>query len=135
MVPEKIDTIKRLKEPSNVTELKSFLGIINYYAKFIKNYSSIAAPLFNLLKKNVNYKWTSDHNAAFKRIKKLLASHEVLTHYDANLSLKVTCDAFPMGVGAVLAHVFPNEEERPITFASRVLTAAEKTIHNLIKRP
>lgn len=66
IAPEKVRAIKGIMKPTNVTELKSFLGIINYYSKFIKSYSTIAAPLFHLLRKNVKYKWSTDCDKAFK---------------------------------------------------------------------
>lgn len=114
-------------------ELRSFLGIVNYYAKFIKNYSSVATPLFNLLKKDTVYKWTFKCDRAFKRIKKLLASSEVLIHYDSELPLKINCDASPTGIGAILAHQCLNGEVRPIAYASRALTVAEKNYSQLDK--
>lgn len=61
----------------------------------------------------------------------MLASYEVLTHYDSSLPLKLTCDASPTGVGAVLTHILSNGEEKPIAFASRALTAAERNYSQL----
>lgn len=114
-----------------MTELKSFLGIVNYYAKFIKNYASLAAPLFALLRKYVNYSWSAKCEKSFKEIKQALISHEVLTHFNAELPLKVTCDASPFGLGAILSHIGPNRVEKPIAFASQTLTAAERNYSQL----
>lgn len=72
VAPEKIVVINKIKKPSNLTELKSFLGILNYYAQFIKNYSSLATPLFALLKKNVYSKWSADCDVKFEAIKRVL---------------------------------------------------------------
>lgn len=90
--PNKINAITGIAKPTSVSELKLFLGIVNYYAKFIKNFSTIAAPLFALLRKNVDYVWSEKCNIAFKTIKKSLASHEVLIHYKSELPLKIICD-------------------------------------------
>lgn len=131
--PNKMDAINRIARPSTVTELKSFLGIVNYYAQFIYNYATIATPLFNLLKNNVRFKWSKACEGAFKKIKSLLTSHEVLIHYDQDRPIKVTCDASPTGLGAVLSHSFPDGGERPIAFASRTLTQAEHNYSQLDK--
>lgn len=68
-----------------------------------------------------------------KQIKELLISHKVLTHYTSDLPIKLSCDASPTGIGAVLAHIFPNGEERPIAFAWRALTSAKKHYSQLDK--
>lgn len=122
MVSEKVRSITQIRKPTNVTELKSFLGIVNYYAKFIRNYSTLASPLFTLLKKDMEYIWSAECDEAFQQIKAALISHNVLTHFNSELPLKVSCDASPTGLGAVLSHIFPNGQERPITFTSRSLT-------------
>lgn len=131
--PNKLSAILQIATPTTVTELKSFLGIINYYAKFIKGYATIASPLFNLLKKNVHFKWTVKCTTAFKKIKELLMSKDVLVHYNSDLPLKVTCDASPTGLGAVLSHGTSTNTERSIAFASRTLTSAERNYSQLDK--
>ena len=124
--PEKVSAIVSAPAPRNVQELRSFLGLVNYYRKFIRNMSTIAHPLNNLLKHSTSWKWTPDCQHAFQQLKQKLASTDVLVHYDTNLPLKLACDASAYGVGAVISHVFPNGEERPITYASRTLTTSEK---------
>lgn len=69
VAPNKISAIMRIAKPTTVTELKSLLGIVNYYAKFVKNFATIAAPLFKLLRKNVKFQWSREYKA-FKKIKK-----------------------------------------------------------------
>ena len=122
----KTAAIEKLKRPENQKDLKSFLGMLNYYSKFVKNYASILAPLYELLRKNVEWKWTKERENAFLLIKKKLASSEVLTHYRSELPLKLSVDASPRGLGIVLAHIFPDNEVKPIAFASRMLTKAEQ---------
>ncbi|XP_046753091.1 uncharacterized protein K02A2.6-like [Diprion similis] len=122
----RIKAILEIPVPSNQKQLRAFLGVINFYAKFIKNYSEIVSPLYELLQKNVQWSWTKTRNDAFSKAKKCLISHNVLVHFDTNLKVKLTCDASPTGIGAVLAHVFDNDEIKPIAFASRMLTKAER---------
>lgn len=85
------------------------------------------------MQKNIPFSWSNNCNVAFEEIKSLLSSHQVLTHYRTELPLKVTCDALPTGIGAVLSHIFAGGEERPIAFASRSLTKAERNYSQLDK--
>ncbi|XP_047984364.1 uncharacterized protein K02A2.6-like [Leguminivora glycinivorella] len=120
--PDKIKAIKEVDEPSNVSELRSFLGLIMYYAKFVPNISTILAPLYRLLQKNVSFIWDENCRAAFNKIKQMLISSAILAHYSPHLPLILTTDASSVGVGAVISHLTP-EGERPIAYASRVLNS------------
>ena len=131
--PEKVAAIINAPEPKNTTELRSFLGLVNYYGKFIKNLSSIAHPLNRLLCKNTKWKWSQECQEVFQELKAKLSSSEVLVHYDEKLPLKLDCDASAYGIGAVLSHVYPDGSERPIAYASRSLTSAEVNYAQLEK--
>lgn len=102
------------------------LGMINYYAKFLYNLSCILSPLYNLLKANVKWHWDAKCNDAFIRVKEMLISAPILVHYNPNYELQLITDASPVGVGAVLCHKFPDGQVKPISFASRTLSDAEK---------
>ncbi|XP_037292446.1 uncharacterized protein K02A2.6-like isoform X1 [Manduca sexta] len=121
----KIDAILKLNRPQNVSELRSFLGMVNFYAKFIRNFSSLLTPLHRLLKKGIVWHWDIESEQAFNGIKRKLTGAEVLAHYDPDKPLIVTCDASPHGIGGVLAQPSAGSE-RPVAYASRTLTAAEK---------
>ncbi len=123
---EKVAAIVNAPKPNNVTELRSFLGLLNYYGRFLQNLSSRLQPLHNLLKQKQQWSWTAACDMAFEEAKQLLLGSTVLVHYDGNRSLKLACDASPYGVGAVISHIMDNGEERPIAFASRTLTETEK---------
>ncbi|XP_026316320.1 uncharacterized protein K02A2.6-like [Hyposmocoma kahamanoa] len=131
--PEKVHAILKAPEPQNVSQLQSFLGLVNYYRNFVANASSILSPLYNLLKKGTRWSWEQEHSDAFKTIKSLLASDQVLTHYNQNAKLILTVDASPTGLGAILSQVDKDGIERPISFASRTLNAAEKQYSQIQK--
>ena len=119
--------------PKNVAQSKAFLGLVNYYAKFLKNMASILAPLYKLLHKKVKWAWGEEQQSAFKQIKEQLKSEAVLVHYNPTKILTLSCDASPYGLGAVLAHRLQDESERPIAFASRTLSTTEKRYAQLDK--
>lgn len=123
---EKLEAIARAPAPGNVSELRSYLGMLNYYHRFLQNLSHVLAPLHELLQNNVVWHWGEAQKHAFDESKKMLQSSKVLVHYDPKLPLIVSCDASPYGVGSVLSHVMPSGEEKPVAFASRSLTTAEK---------
>ena len=125
-VSSKVAAIVDAPIPQNVSELRSFLGTVNYYGQFIPNLSTIIAPLNNLLRSNIDWSWTTKANQAFTDVKHCLTRAPVLAHYDPELPLVVACDASPFGIAAVLSHRFDDSSERPIAYASRALTDAEK---------
>ncbi|RXN04226.1 putative protein K02A2.6-like protein [Labeo rohita] len=124
--PEKIKAIMEAPTPTNVSQLRSFLGMINYYGRFIPNLASVLNPLNTLLCKEKKWYWSVACEQSFRKAKDLLTSPAVLTHYDPELPIRLACDASPYGVGAVISHLCPNGEEKPIAFASRTLSRAER---------
>ena len=100
----KIKALKDAPIPSNVSQLKAFLGLLNYYGKFVPKLSTLLAPLHRLLQKTATWTWGPDQQQAFDRVKEVLTSDRVLAHYDPSLPLILACDASPYGVGAVLSH-------------------------------
>jgi len=132
-VEEKVRAIMEAPSPTNVTELKSYLGLFNYYGRFMPNLSTLLAPLHKLLKEKNPWAWTHDQQEAFDKSKQLLNSSRLLVHYDSNKELLLACDASPYGIGAVLSHIMPDGSEQPISFASRTLAPAEKKYSQLEK--
>ncbi|KAG7310777.1 hypothetical protein JYU34_003593 [Plutella xylostella] len=123
--PEKVRSILEMRAPKDLYELRSFLGMVNFYGKFIKNLSFILAPLYELLKKNNSWIWGRKQTEAFVTIKNLLSSTGVLAHYDPSQEAVVTCDASAHGLGAVLAQRDAAGAERAVIYVSRALTPAE----------
>jgi hypothetical protein len=130
---DKIEAIMSVKEPSNITEVRAFLGLVTFYGKFIPNLSSVAAPLNNLLKKAEKFVFSDRCKLAFQKIKTELISDRVLVHYDPNKELVLATDASPVGLGAVISHRMEDGTERPIAYASRTLTATERNYSQVDK--
>ncbi|KAM7298307.1 uncharacterized protein ISCGN_018909 [Ixodes scapularis] len=122
--------------PQNPHKLRSFLGFISYYRSFLPQMSQLLAPLYNLLRQNVKWRWKTKEDAAFNNAKKTLLWSTLLVQYDPTQELILECDASPGDVGAVLSHNV-NGVNKPIGFRSRTLTSTEKkkSTHNLRKRP
>ena len=125
-IQDKLEAIRRASRPTEVPEVRTFLGMINYYAKFVENLSSKMHPLFALLKKDVGWNWSAECEEAFSYAKEVLSSDRVLVHYDPSKELVLGVDASPYGIGAVLSHRMADGSERPIEYASRTLSSAEK---------
>ena len=132
-VQKKVKAIAEAPAPTNVTELKSYLGLLNYYGRFLPNLSTLLAPLHELLRQDVRWNWKRKQEEAFQNSKALLNSAEVLVHYSADRELILSCDASPYGVGAVLSHRMEDGGERPLGFMSRTLAPAEKGYSQLDK--
>ncbi len=132
-LPEKVRAINEAPCPRNVTELKSYLGLLSYYSRFLSNLSSVLAPLYRLLCNNTPWQWSAKQQTAFLRSKELLTSSQLLVHFNSELELTLACDASSYGLGAVLAHRMPDGTEKPIAFASRTLSSAEKNYSQVEK--
>ena len=124
--PEKTNAIAKMPEPKNTTQVRAFLGMINFYCQFIRNIREIRAPLDNLLKKSAKFIWSSSCKEAFAKAKLALQSDLLLTHFDANKPIIVAADASCYGIGGVIMHSFPDCSHKPIAQAARSLNFAEK---------
>ena len=128
-----MEAISKAPQPRNVQELRSYLGLLHYYGKFLPSLATLLHPLNALLKAGHKWAWTQECARAFDSTKKLLAAAPVLAHYDPSLPMKMAGDASAYGIGAVISHVFPDGQERPIAFASRTLTATERNYSQIEK--
>ena len=130
---EKIRTINNTPTPTNVSQLKSFLGSINYYCKFLPNLSNTLASLYKILQKNTKWLWEAGQQKAFQAAKGSQTSDCLLVHYDPSRQLILTCDASPYGMGSVLSHRMEDGCDKPIAFSSRPLAPAERKYSQLEK--
>jgi transposase InsO family protein len=131
--PKKIHAIKNMPPPSDVPSLRSYLGMVNHYQQFVKNMRFIRKPLDDLLKKESEWKWDENCQNAFKRIKEILTSDLLLTHYDPTLEIIVSADASEKGIGAVISHKFSDGKIKAIAHASSALSPAEKNYSQIEK--
>ncbi|XP_053698900.1 uncharacterized protein K02A2.6-like [Sabethes cyaneus] len=122
--PEKIAAIISMPAPHDVPTLRSYLGAVNYYGKYIREMKNLRQPLDELLKKGSTFKWSSECQRSFDRFKEVLQSPLLLTHYNPRLDIVVSADASNVGIGARIAHCFPDGSEKAIYHASRSLTPA-----------
>ena len=121
----KVEAVVNAREPASVAEVKSFMGLVNFSAKFIPNLATVSEPLRQLTRKGVTFKWGEKQQEAFKALKETLASAETLAYYDKDAKTRVIADASPVGLGAVLVQE-QNGNWRPVYYASRSLTAVER---------
>ncbi|KAI2662443.1 Transposon Tf2-9 polyprotein [Labeo rohita] len=128
MDPTKIQAVTGWPQPSTIKELQRFLGFANFYRRFIRNYSTIAAPLTSLLKnKPKKLCWTEEADRAFSALKTSFTSAPILKHPNPELPFVVEVDASDCGIGAILSqrHGQPGKLH-PCAFYSRKLTSAER---------
>jgi hypothetical protein len=123
--PEKLRTLREYPIPKNVKEVQSYVGFIGFYRAWISDFSSIAKPLFNLSKKDTRFAWTEEHQSAFERLRDSLLEGLTIMYPDFTRPFIIATDASAFGVGAVLAQEDERGREKPISFASRLLTPTE----------
>jgi hypothetical protein len=119
--PRKVDAVKSWPPPLNVHDVRYFLGLTNYFRKFILGYSSIARPLMDLLKDQAVWAWNQVQEEAFRNLKMALTSAPVLQIPDFSCPFEVVADASGVALGAILM-----QAGRPVAFESRVLSPAER---------
>ena len=129
----KLQGITDAPEPKNVGELRSYLGMINYYHKFIPSASILFHPLYNLLHADSKWSWGASQKEAFEQSKNILKSDSVLVHYDPGKPLVLETDASPYGVGSVISHTMEDGSLRPIAYACWTLALSEKKYSQLEK--
>lgn len=122
---DKVAAIQNAPAPTDVSSLKSFLGLVTFYRKFIPDASTLLHPLHELTKSGVEWRWSKECEEVFDKVKTILSAEPVLAHYDIHVPLVLQCDASPHGVGACLFHKMSDSSLQPVHYVSRALTAAE----------
>ncbi|XP_076052821.1 uncharacterized protein LOC143032237 [Oratosquilla oratoria] len=128
----KVEAILRIPVPQTKKEIRSFVGTIAFYRMFIYNFSSLIAPLTDLLKKGAKFQWTESCNTAFVQAKSLLCTAPVLQAPDFSKPFSLYCDASNIGVGAVLLQA-KDTVDHPVSYFSRKLNVAQKKYSTIEK--
>jgi len=124
------DTIKNFPTPKSVHNLQRFLGLSNYFQKFIKDYALKAKPLYNLLKKSVEFNFDKHCISAFELLKKELFSYPVLHLYNPTAPTELHTDASSHGLGAILFQKQSDNNWAPIAYFSQTTNKAEINYHS-----
>ena len=132
-MPSNVEAVKEAPAPTCVTELRSFLGMVNYYNMYLPNMATCTEPLHNLLRKGVQWSWSNECDSAFQRIKRMLCEAPLLVLFDMSKPIVVHTDASQYGIGAVLSHVMEDGSEKPVSYASRTLSSAERNYSTVEK--
>ena len=129
---DKVKAISEAPAPTNITQLRAYLGLLNFYRRFLPKAATMLEPLNRLLKANTPWSWGVEQENAFKKSKEILLNSDALVHFDPKLPLVVVADSSSYGIGGVLCHLIDNVE-RPIYFVSRTLTTTERNYSQLEK--
>jgi len=120
--PEKTKAISTWPVPKTTKDLRSFLGLVNFYRRFVHNFADVAGPLTELTGKNAQFRWESTHQHAFDTLKHALTTPPILDYPKPHDTFVLTTDASDTGLGAVLS----TARGTVVEYASRTLTKAEK---------
>ena len=130
--PSKLSAIKDAPVPVDLKQVQSFIGLCNFYSRFIPHFATKMSPFYDLMKKNVNFNWTKLHQTSFEQIKDDFHNCNILQHFNPEFQTCLETDSSSYGVGAVLLQRRTRAEHwLPIQFASRSLNPAEKNYSQL----
>lgn len=125
MDPSKLESVEKWPVPSTVKEIQRFIGFVNFYRRFIKNFGSIVMPLTDLIKNNTPFVWGPKQEEAFKNIKEKFKEDVVLRHFNWDLPARLETDASDRGTGGVLLQPDDKGNWKPVAFFSRKMSPAE----------
>jgi len=126
MDEEKIRTIKDWKEPTNVKGIQSFLGFVNFYRQFIKDYSKITTPLSSLTRKEKAWEWGDKQQEAFETLKKAMITEPILQHFDPERAVTIETDASDYAIGAICSQPDEKGVLHPVAYYARKLKDPER---------
>ncbi|BEI97855.1 hypothetical protein CcaverHIS631_0301540 [Cutaneotrichosporon cavernicola] len=123
--PSKVSSIMEWQTPTTLVALRAFLGLANFYRRFVANYSKTTKPLHQLTEKNRPWKWTPECQEAFDMLKTCLSAGPVLILFDPDKPIHLEADASKFAIGAVLEQEGPDGKRHPVEYYSRSLAPAE----------
>lgn len=126
--PQKVCAILDMPTPTDRVGLQRFLGMVTYLSKFVPNFSALTGQLRQLLKKDVGWHWQEAHSVAFNQVKEAISKDTILQYYDRNKPCVIQTDASSDGLGSCLM-----QQGKPIAYASRSLTSAERNYAQIEK--
>jgi len=126
MQKEKVEGVLNWPTPRNIKEVQKFLGLVNYYRRFIKNFARIAAPLHVLVRKEQKWKWEPEQEEAFGKLKVVFTTEPILAIPDIDREMRVEADASDYATEGVLSTKCENEKWRLVAFISKLLNATEQ---------
>ena len=124
--PVKIESIRDWPQPTTVKEIQAALGLFNYYRKFIEGFSKIAAPLTELTKKDIPFRFGDKERTAFNELKRRLTSAPLLTIFNPEKEAILETDASDGAIGACLTQKGEDGKARPVAYFSRKMTGPEQ---------
>jgi len=108
-----------------VKDVRKFLGLANYYRRFIKNFAQVARPMNVLIRKDMKWQWRQEQQKAFDELKRIFTTRPVLAALDLDKEFRVEADASNYAIGGVLLMKCSDELWRPVTFISKSLSDIE----------
>ena len=123
----KVKAVVDAREPTNAAEVRSFLGLVNFIARFIPDLATVSVPLRQLTKNGEPFVWGPEQQQSFDELRKRLPNADTLGYFEKNAPTKVIADGSPVGLGAVLVQQ-QEEELHVISYASRSLSDTERDI-------
>ena len=124
--PVKVRDLQNLKPPTNLSEVRSLLGMINYSSRFIPNYATLIEPIVKLTRKTQSFQWGDEQENAFQSVVQQLSCKPVLAYYDVNRPTQILVDASPVGLAALLTQIDSDGFSHIVAYASRSLTQTER---------
>jgi len=126
MQKKKVEEVLNWLAPRNIKEVQKFLGLANYYRRFIKDFAQIAAPLHVLVRKEQKWKWEKEQEEAFGKLKAVFTMEPVLAIPDIDKEMRVEADASDYATGGVLSTKCEDGKWRPVAFISKLLNTMER---------
>ena len=124
--PSKTEVVRNFPAPTTAKLVKSFLGLLTYFHRSIKDFSKLSEPLNRLLRKSVKFEWGPEQEKAFQVLKERLVSAPILRFPDLSKPFRITCDACETGLGWVLGQLGDDLQEYVICYGGRCLSRTEE---------